>query len=200
MKIRKNAAMSLIEVLMALAVLGLILALGLPELWNGFADLRVRLAAGEVAGVMHQARIYAMRHSANVALRFETQGRQVFWTLYRDGDGDGVRTNDILRGVDPAVGPPSHLAHFGDRVKFGFPRGPAPREISDPRKTMRSLDDPIRFNGTDLASFSSLGTATPGTVYLTDGRKMLYATRVSNLSGKVTIWRYVMERQEWRRR
>ena len=44
------------------------------------------------------------------------------------------------------------------------------RATRDPPGRFRRRTDPLRFNSSDLASFGPLGTSTPGSLYLTDGR------------------------------
>ena len=86
------------------------------------------------------------------------------------------------------------------QVGFGFPPGPPPRDPGDPGRRLRGTDDPIRFNRSDLASFNPVGTATPGTIYLTDHYFHLAAVRVYPLSGKVTVLTYDAETELWRTR
>ena len=162
------------------------------------AGLRVELAAAEVASTFRVARAYAIRHSANVGLKFlvETDGA-VTWALYRDGDGDGVLSADIESGDDPQVLPRTRLAHLGRQIRFGFPPGSAPRDPGDPRRRLSGLDDPIRFNRSDIASFSPIGTATPGTVYITDGLRHLAAARVTGRTGRVVCLHYDIESESW---
>ena len=161
----------LIELLIAMAISSLVLALGVPPLLSLAAGLRVELAAAEVASTFHVARGFAIRHSANVGLKFEVAADgTVTWALYRDGDGDGVLTADIRAGDDPQVLPPSRLTH---------------------------LDDPIRFNNSNIASFSALGTATPGTVYLTDGMRHLSAARVTGRTGRIDRLSYDVASEQW---
>lgn len=74
----------------------------------------------------------------------------------------------------------------------------APTDPADPRRPLKGLDDPIRFGSSDLASFRPLGTASPGTAYLTDGRQNLAAVRVLGASGKVKVIVYDAGRQLWR--
>lgn len=189
---------SLLEILVAGAIISLVLAAGVPPLAHWVGGLRVGMAAAEVAGALQMARLYAARSNVNVAVKFRTEADgTVTYALYRDGDGDGVRNRDIDRGIDPVERAPRPLGGFGGDVRFGFPPGKAPRDPVTGRRMVR-LDDPIRFNRSDLASFSSRGTATPGTVYLTDGRYHLAAARVNNLAGKVVVLRYDPEDEVWR--
>ncbi len=188
----------LVELMIVLAVLACLLAVVTPPLLRITGDVRLRLAAEEMVGVLRLARSYATRHSANVAVKFRTAGNgEVTFTLYRDGDGDGVLTRDIDSGVDPAVKPPRRLAHLGRGCGFGFPPGPPPPDPGSPDRPL-STDDPIRFNQSDLASFSPLGSATAGSLYLTDGVKRLAAVRVFNRTGKVRVLTYDPATRVWR--
>jgi type II secretory pathway pseudopilin PulG len=198
MKVRQRG-LQLLEITVSLAVVAILSLLVVPPLIRATAALRVELAAYELAGVLRRARADAIRFSANVALKFRTlDDGEVTYTLYRDGDGDGVLNADLETGTDPQIGPSRRLAHFGRRVGFGFPAGPPPTDPGDPRRRLKRLDDPIRFNRSDLASFSSLGTSTPGSLYLTDGRRNLAVVRVFHRTGKVKVLRYDPESERWR--
>jgi hypothetical protein len=118
--------------------------------------------------------------------------------LLGDGDGDGVRTQDIDDGVDAQVEPWRPLTHLGRGIGFGFPPGPLPRDPTSGRPIGGSRDDAIRFNSSDLASFSAAGTATPGSVYLTDGRRGFVVVRVTNVSGRVRTLRWDHDDALWR--
>lgn len=189
---------SLPEALVVLAITSLLLTIAVPPFFDLAGDFRVRLAAEDLTGTLRLARSYAVRYSANVAVRFErSEEGLVTFTLYRDGDGDGVLNRDIDSGVDPQLVAPRQLAHLGRGVGFGFPPGPAPRDPGSPHRRVRK-DDPIRFNDSDLASFGPLGTSTPGSLYVTDGRRRLAVVRVFGRTGKVRILRYDFEKDEWR--
>lgn len=195
---RAERGYQLIELLIAMAISSLVLAFGVPPLLALAAGLRVELAAAEVASTFHVARSYAIRNSANVGLKFEVDGDgTVTWALYRDGDGDGVLTADIRSGDDPEVLPRTRLAHLGRQIRFGFPPGRAPRDPGNPHRRLTHLDDAIRFNNSNIASFSALGTATPGTVYLTDGMRHLSAARVTGRTGRIDRISYDVTTELW---
>ncbi len=194
-----QAGFSIVEMLVCCAVILSIAGMGLPSVFEWANGLRVELAAGEMTGVLHRARIYSAQRNAKVAVKFRTHpSGLVTHALYRDGDGDGVLNADIVAGVDPEVRPPRRLAHLGRRIRFGFPPGDPPRDPGNPRRRLDRLDDPIRFNRSDLASFNPRGTATPGTIYLTDGRRNLSAVRVNNRSGKISVLHYNPDTEAWR--
>ena len=193
-----QSGFSIVEMMVYFSVVMLVAGTVLPLVIEWSSALRVELAAGEMTGVLHRARIFAAQHNTKVAVKFRTEPNGVVThALYRDGDGDGVLNADITAGIDPEVRPPRRLAHLDGRVRFGFPRKP-PRDPGDPRRRLDRLHDPIRFNRSDLASFNPLGTATPGTIYVTDGRRRVSAVRVNNRSGKISVLHYDPDSEIWR--
>jgi type II secretory pathway pseudopilin PulG len=171
----------------------------IPSLFHLSQSLRVRMAAMELVGVLRSARQKAILSKSKVAVKFDTGlDHRVTFTLYRDGDGDGVLNKDIDSGIDPSVGPSRALIHLGRKIRFGFPSGRAPTDPSDSGKDLTNLDDPIRFNRSDLASFGPLGGSTPGSLYITDGQRHLSAVRVFGYTGKVKILVYNPESRRWR--
>lgn len=195
--LRRAGGFTLAEIIVVLAVLGLLATIGLPALFRTTARLRLEMAGREVASVLRLARFYAIRHSTNVAVRFETfEDGRVLFRLHKDGDGDGVLNRDIEAGIDPAVTPFRVVRYLGADVGFSFPQREAPLHPSTGRP-IQNLADPIRFNRSDLASFAPLGTATPGTLYLSDRRSQLLAVRVVSRTGRVRIQRYDYETRRW---
>lgn len=198
---KRQQGFQLIEITIVLALIGLASAMTVPDLLRTTARQRVLLGASELAGALQLARHTAVKMSANVGVKFRTaEDGSVTFTLHRDGDGDGVLNADIDSGADPAIGLPRRLTSLGPRVGFGFPPPPAPFDPGDPHRRLTRLDDPIRFNQSDIASFSSLGAATPGTLYVTDHRHELAAVRVFNRTGRVRILVYDRDHERWQRK
>lgn len=190
---------TLVGVLVAIAVMAIVASLGLPELFRATAQARLDLGAAEIASTLRLTRIYALRHGANVAVKFRVAGDgTVFYAIFRDGDGDGVRTQDLDKGVDPQVEPWRRLTHLGRSAGFGFPPGPLPPDPTSGRPIGGSRTDPIRFNNSDLASFSASGGSTPGSVYLTDGGRGFAVVRVTSVSGRVRTMRWDQRAGRWR--
>jgi type II secretory pathway pseudopilin PulG len=193
---KRERGFQVADLIVALAIFGIGVVVGVPQLLRITADLRVRLAAEEVIGALRQARSLAVRSNAEVALHFVTGPRgDVTFTLYRDGDHDGVTNADIRAGRDPQIAPEGRLEHVGGEVRIGLPARPV-RDPGDP-ETFLNAGDPIRFNRSDLASFGPLGTATPGSVYLTDGGSHLAVVRVLGGSGRVRFLLYDFATETW---
>lgn len=197
---KPEVGFNLVELVVVMALLAMAMLIVAPPLMSASAALRVDLATQELVGALRQARSHAILHSANVAVRFypEPARGRVGWALFRDGDGDGVRNADIDRGVDPRVTPTRWFAHLGGRVGFGFPADTRPRDPGDPRRRLDRLDDPVRFNQSELASFDPLGGSTPGSLYVTDGRRLLSVVRVHGRTGKLRVLRWDAQADRWR--
>ncbi len=192
---RAEAGFNLLELLIVMAIMVLMLALAVPLARSWWSELQVEMAASEVATTLRLARSLAVRHAARVAVRFypDADGN-LRHAIYRDGDGDGVRSDDIDRGVDKML----RSARSGPLggVRAGIPEGWSPRRPGS-RKALDRLDDPVRFGRSNMASFTAHGGASPGTIYLTDGRFHLFAVRVNNRSGKIKILRYDTRAEVW---
>lgn len=189
---------SLAELVVTLSIFALIAALGVPPILELSGNLRLHLAAQELKGTLRLAHSEAARRGFNVAVKFRpgTDGDATY-TLYRDGDGDGVLNRDIDAGVDPALSRPRPLQYLDSQLRFGFPPGLRVRDPGSPQRWLTTRD-PIRFNDSDLASFSPLGSSTPGSAYLTDGKRRLTAVRLTHRTGKPRIIVYDFEEEVWR--
>ncbi len=195
----RSRGFNLVELIVVMAIGTLTAALVTPDVLRLSAALRVRIAAADVAGALRTARAMASREGSNTAVKFRTdEDGAVSYRLHTDGDGDGVKSSDIDSGVDPPVGPTRQIRHLGRQVTFGFPAGRPPRDPADPRRILARLEDPIRFNRSDLASFNPLGGSTPGSVYLTDGRHHLTVVRLYGMTGKVQTLNYDRLTEEWK--
>jgi hypothetical protein len=129
-----------------------------------------------------KARSMAARSGAYTAIRFERDGERATYSIYSDGNWNGVRTADIRSGVDRLVEGPFPLTGGATDVRVGF----NPGVPAVPPDSGSLYGDPIRFGATDLLSFSPLGTATPGTFYLAgDGAQA--AVRVTPGSARVRL-------------
>ena len=196
---RSEQGFQLVELLVALALFALLACMTAPSILRISGRWRLRSAAQEVVGTMRLARALAVRRCMNVAVKVRPRADgPATDALYRDSDGDGVLNRDIDLGIDPQVEPPQRLELIGSQVRFGFPPGRLARDPASPRKWVRNGDDPIRFNNSNLASFGPLGTATPGTVFLTDGQSGLAAVRVTGRTGRVKVVVYDFEEEVWK--
>jgi hypothetical protein len=125
----------------------------------------------------------AVKQGVYTAIRFERDGDRAYYSIYADGNRNGVRTADINSGVDRRVLGPLPLHGGASDVRVGI--NPGLPEI--PPDTGWLSGDPIRFGSSDILSFSPLGTATPGTFYLA-GDGVQAAVRVNGSTARVRLW------------
>lgn len=189
-----DAGISAVGLLWSLAVGGTVLALAAPGLSSLESSVSVRSAAGEVGAAMYRARAVAITRGTNVGLKFRRSGDRYEWTIYADGNGNGVRSIDISRGVDKPI---ATFAWSRNDVLPGILTG---ARVPDPSGSgvLDRPEDPIRFNSSDICSFSPLGESTPGSVYLWDGRDRMAVVRVFGRTGKMRTLFYRRGDRTWK--
>lgn len=173
---------SVVGMLLTLAVAATILALASPGVAQLQSAVAIRSAAGEVGVAFYRARSLAISRGRYVGLKFRKNGDRYEWTVYADGNGNGVRSDDITRGIDLPI------ASYRWTRNDVLPSILLGTRVPDPGQTgvfLDRLDDPIRFNASDICSFSPLGESTPGSVYLWDGRDRMAVVRVYGRSAKM---------------
>ena len=186
---------SFLELTTAMA-LGVTLTAGaVPHYLAGLDDLRARGAVHHVSERLHRARMEAVMRSAMVGVQFtQTSAGSYGYAVYLDGNRNGVLTHDIRRGVDPLIAPAERLADQFPGVEFGAIPGLPP---VDPGGTPPG-SDPIRLGSGSIASFSALGTATSGTLYIRGRRNVQYAVRIFGETGKTRMLKFEPRTGQWK--
>lgn len=181
---RNQKGQTLIEMVVVLSLIGGVAAMGTSAMTRAKHDIALAAGTSELRALFQRVRMTAVSHDRNVAIRFRPVGDLWSWTIYEDGDGDGVRTDDINRGVDFAVDRP-RVFQFRP-VRIGVPSGP----VIDPTNgQLLSLRLPVRFGTSQLCSFSREGEATNGSVVITDGERATII-RVGGTSALITVLRW----------
>jgi hypothetical protein len=189
---------TLTEALAVVALLGIFAGIGAGPMREALGRARLRSAAAELAAQMRGARHDAVARACSVGLRFEVEADGWRVAHYRDGDGDGMRSDDIARGVDLAYGVPYRPGTGRGGVRFGIPPGRTIPRIPPSRGALQGGDDPIQFGASGIASFSPLGDATSGTAYLTDPESRLAAVVVFGATSRVRVVMFDPVAGEWR--
>jgi hypothetical protein len=178
---------SLVEATVAMGVILVMAAVAVPHFRARFADAHILGAGQQFRSSFRLAWSTAVRTGVYTGIRFERldDGR-VFYSVYSDGNTNGVRSVDITSGEDRRIAGPYPLSGGAPTVRVGINPGvpnlpPATGELSG---------DPVRFGRSDILSFSPLGTATPGTFYLA-GDSAQAAVRVNGGTARVRLmlWR-----------
>jgi type II secretory pathway pseudopilin PulG len=188
---------TLAELLGVLAIVAMTVAVALP------AAAMLRDGGRAAAGARTMATILSAQRWKSVAghrvrgLQFRKVGTSWSWREVADGNGNGLRSAEITRGIDPVLTPDDALERQVPDVKLGFPPGGPYPEAPPGTETLSAGDDPVRFGRSDLVSFSPFGSASSGTVYVTDGRSGLFAVVLFGPTARLRVWRYRPLEQRW---
>ncbi len=184
------------EVVAVLAIAASVTALVAPGVFQLSATQAVRSSAGEVRAMMFQARAYAISRGRYVGVKFRKNGNRYEWALYGDGNGNGIRTAEIAKGVDKPLG--IAIPWSRNDVLPAILKGSPVPDPGSPGKNLDRLDDPIRFNASDICSFSPIGECTPGSIYLWDGRDRMAVVRVFGRTARIHTLYYRRGEKEWK--
>lgn len=185
-----NIGMSLVEAILLLAVLMILVAATLPDLVEIRSAAALSSASSQLKGLLFRCRAYAIMNSRATAVVFEHRD-DGSWRCFIavDGDGDGIRTRDIHRLVDPVVG---EVLHFeGGGAGLGILQNEFVPDPSGRGRLRGDLDDPVRAGRGNIITFTPRSTATPASIYLTDHRARMRVLRVYGGTGRVIsrVWR-----------
>ena len=151
-------------------------------------------------GCSFRCRAYAILNSRATAAVFE-HCDDGSWRCFIavDGNGDGIRTRDIHRLIDPVVGEVLHLD--GGGAGLGILQGEFVPDPSGRGRLRGDLDDPVRAGRGNIITFTPRSTATPASIYLTDHRARMRVLRVYGGTGRVIsrVWRSGWTRNGGRR-
>jgi len=182
---------SLIELLLVVAAATTLASLALPLTGVSTDAGKARQAASFVATRLRLARQQAVARTTTVGLVFDMVNGRWSVRVCADGNSNGVRRADIGSGVDRCLEGPHDLETMfpGVRVAVdGSLEGPAGEPPSP---------DAIRFGASDIASFSSSGSCTAGSLFLRSSHGVQYAVRVAGVTGRTRVLRYNAPAGSW---
>lgn len=187
-----SSGFSLIELLFSVAIAGTVAAMAVPQGLRALDDFRTRSAARYLAQRAIDARFVAVTRSKATGLRFEAASPDYVMTSVSDGNGNGLRTLEIQRGIDPTLSEPERLdAHFAG-VAFGILDG-----VPDADGQPANGPDGVRLGSSKLLSMNADGTCSSGTLYLRGRDRSQYAVRVLGVTGRVRVLKYDFVKGRW---
>jgi prepilin-type N-terminal cleavage/methylation domain-containing protein len=178
---------SLVEMVIVVAIILILASVAVPHLRAYAVEAHLLGAGRTFKAEFRKARSIATMRNVYTAIRFERVDGRDYFSVYVDGNLNGVRAVDIQAGIDPRIAGPIPLDGHAPGVRVGINPGvPA----IPPESGVLDTRDPIRFGRSNMVSFSPLGTATPGTFFLA-GETIQGAVRVTGGSARVRlmVWR-----------
>jgi len=192
----KSEGYSVLELLMVVSVSIVLSGAAIPLATNGVDRTRAAGAVRYVAGRMASARFEAVRRSAYVAIRFVQQSDGFWLRTYIDGNGNGVLSGDITRGIDTPITTDERLDHHFSGITFGI----LPNVTGlDPGQPFNA-GDPVQIGSSTLLSFSPLGSSTSGTLFIRGQRGTQFAVRVLGATGRTRTFEFQFGEGRWQRR
>src|SRR6266849_3366648 len=190
----RQRGVSLLEIVVVLALVGVFVTISSFAMQSMRRRSGLRTAAGGVRTLLMKTSSSSVTRSTHRGVRFFNIGDQWFYSIYEDGNGNGIYSEEIKRGIDKLVEGPRPLFEPGS-AQVGFP----PSGIVDP-DTNRPVPPgtrPVQFGQSNLCSFSYYGACTPGTIYLTDGVSAGAMVRCSGAGGRIRIRFYGLNGKRW---
>ncbi|MPY88133.1 MAG: hypothetical protein GEU99_09440 [Luteitalea sp.] len=188
------AGFSVVELLVTTALVVVIAVPAIARLDAGLGRVRAEAGARQVAARLAAARAHALSSGRSTAVRFERSADTIRMAQVLDGNGNGLRTVDVMSGVDRRVRRPVRLEELVPGARFGIA---ADLPAIDEESGLAAGSKPIRFGDSDMASFSARGTATPGTAYVRGPDSEQYAVRVLGATGRIRVLRFDRMRGLW---
>jgi type II secretory pathway pseudopilin PulG len=189
-----NAGYSFIELMFAAGLMATVAGLAAPPLLATADDLKTVAAVRYVSGLLQQIRADAVLRHADTAMRFTSTGSSYVYGEYVDGNLNGVKSTEITSGVDREVRRPERLSDQFPGVDFGTLPGLPPIDSSSSAPGA----DPIKLGASTLATFTSVGTSTSGSLYILGRRNTQYVIRIYGETGKTRILRFDTASRVWK--
>lgn len=182
---------TLTELLFVAAVIATLTGVAIPVVANAADEARTAMAARYLAGRIHDARFDALKRGAAIGFRFEPGQLDYRFTPYADGNGNGIRTADILAGYDMSAGAAERIGDKFKEVRFGLLPG-----VPDADGSTGTGTDGVRIGAARILTLSPDGTATSGTLYL-HGRRAQYGIRVMGITARTRVLKYERGAGTW---
>lgn len=148
---KREAGFTLVELIGAVAIIGVLAVVSVPYLLGNLHDYRVNGATRQVLGDMRLARAAAVDNGLRVFVKFHEPGKDAYTIFLDDGDNIlDVSTDKAISEVD--------LASLFKGVELA---------TFDPAATSQpSYRDGVTFGHNSTATFKPIGTSDTGSVYL----------------------------------
>ena len=191
---RRQHGLTLLEIVVVIAIIGTIAIVSAPAFANYRRSASMRAEVAELRGILRSVRSRAIMRATHAGVKFTRAGNTWVYSLYDDGNGNGIRSAEIASGTDRRYAGPSMLMPQFNIAAISL----LPTTIRDPDgDALLPSASAVQFGSSTICSFSPTGSGTPGTIYITDGAGKLCALRVYGASGRVRVLRYDAAARRW---
>jgi hypothetical protein len=186
---------ALIDILVATTLCVILAAIAVPVVGGTLERERTIVGAQYLAGQLQRARLESLKRARAVAVRLELVDGRTHFQLFADGNGNGVLQRDIDRNIDWPLAPVSRLDDHVREISLRLNQEVI--EIAG-SATLGPGDDPLRIGHTSLLTFTPVGSATGGTLYVAAPRGPQMAIRVFGATGRIRVLTFDAQMRQWR--
>jgi len=193
-RLRGTSGAAIIDIIVATSLCFLMAAIAVPVIGGTLDRERTIVGARYLAGQLERARLDSLKRARFVAVRVQVIGDRTELRLFADGNGNGVLQSDADRGIDPPLTPVAWLDDQAQDISLRINQ-----EIIDVSGStvLAPGDDPLRIGRTSMLTFSPLGSATSGTLYVAAHRGPQMAIRVFGATGRVRVLMFDARTRQW---
>ncbi|MCI5125053.1 MAG: prepilin-type N-terminal cleavage/methylation domain-containing protein [Candidatus Electrothrix sp. AR5] len=191
-KISNSKGFTFAELMVVIAVIGVLSAVGIPSFMRGMPERRLKNATRNLYADLQKARLLAVKENRDITVRFFDSVGSVERGYFFDEDGDtepirDFTDSDVLYGCKAAID-----AGVKNTWRPSSPADPDDT-IPDTGWTKNSIIFTNPYTGltSNIITFNNLGVANPEDIYLQsqNDATVCYAVTVSSL-GVVKIFKY----------
>jgi prepilin-type N-terminal cleavage/methylation domain-containing protein len=191
---RQQRGLTLLEALAVLAIIGIVAIASAPAFATYRRSASMKAEVAELRGILRSVRSRAIMRGRHAGVKFTRAGNTWAYSLYDDGNNNGIRSIEIASGLDRRYAGPSMLMPQFNIAGIALLTTTIKDPDGDPLPPGASA---VQFGSSTICSFSPNGSGTPGTIYITDGAGKLCALRVYGASGRVRVLRYNASLKRW---
>jgi prepilin-type N-terminal cleavage/methylation domain-containing protein len=140
---RKRNGYTLIEILIVVAIIGLTLAVTIPNFSALRRRMALRAAAGELRSAFHLVRMRAIARGVNTGMKFVMQDGVWHFATYEDGDATAFATTTSRKALTSRRAAAHRLLAIADRHH-------RPSRLQFKDADGDSVKSPVTFNQTTL--------------------------------------------------
>jgi len=188
---RKESGFSLVELIVVIAIVGVLMSIAIPSFSRWLPGYRLRSAAKELYTNFQLIKLAAVKQNATCAVVFDTGVSPGRYFLCTNPGANGSWDGPAAMGGDDSAIRTVELSNYGSGVNFGA--GSASNDIPGGGAAPA---DPVTFAApTHIALFSASATAlNPGVsgsyVYLSNSRGSSYGVGTPSIAGAIILRRW----------
>ena len=176
------------------ALIGTVSAVAVPGILATVDESRAIGAARYLSTRLQQARMEAITRSADVGIKFVEEAGGYSYTTYVDGNGNGVKTAEILHAIDPPIRQAERLRDLFYGVDFGvLPELPPVESGGAPPGS-----DPVKLGAAKILTFTPAGTSSSGSLYILGRKGTQYVIRIFGETGKTRVLKFDPRARRWK--